>query len=226
MLSGKVLVIMQQFYKKVDRRSRKAMTAFLAEHFRYSTMNSWNGSTSYACNLKVHRLGLDSEVVDKLFELVQTEEFHDHLRELTRQFGEEHDYTWQARFNGSNGGYLVLYQGETKQSQHKSFCRKCGQRNFTSVNDTGTICGRCRSDSRVDYAKPLMEVVTFYGRSTDMYEEFDDWDMDALRGRVELVSEFDKLADSIVAEAVYLAENYSVVEEEYAVRQTRKVMVA
>ena len=30
------------FSKRVDKRSRGAMTAYLANHFRYSTMNGWN----------------------------------------------------------------------------------------------------------------------------------------------------------------------------------------
>lgn len=35
-----------KFAKKVDTRSRQAMAEFLTNHFRYYTMNSWNGSTS------------------------------------------------------------------------------------------------------------------------------------------------------------------------------------
>jgi hypothetical protein len=50
---------MTEFYRPVDLRSRAAMTAYLKNHFRYHTMNSWNRSTSYACNLKVNRLGLE-----------------------------------------------------------------------------------------------------------------------------------------------------------------------
>ena len=47
------------FSVKVDMRSRKAMTEFLENHFRYSTMNSWNGSTSYANNVKYYNLDLN-----------------------------------------------------------------------------------------------------------------------------------------------------------------------
>ena len=48
---------MKKFYTPVDLRSRADMTAYLENHFRYPTMNSWNQATSYACNLKVDRLG-------------------------------------------------------------------------------------------------------------------------------------------------------------------------
>ena len=41
------------------------MTDFLRNYFRYHTMNSWNRSTSYACNLKITHLGLDSITLNK-----------------------------------------------------------------------------------------------------------------------------------------------------------------
>ena len=65
---------MRKFYQSVDLRSRKAMTDFLVHHFRYPTMNSWNGSYSYACNLKIYKLGLDQEIADKLYEMLDIPE--------------------------------------------------------------------------------------------------------------------------------------------------------
>jgi predicted RNA-binding Zn-ribbon protein involved in translation (DUF1610 family) len=35
-------------------------------------------------------------------------------------------------------------------AEHKSVCTSCGQRNFTSVKETGTKCGRCGEASRID----------------------------------------------------------------------------
>ena len=46
------------------------MTQYLTTHIRYPTLNSWNRSTSYACNLKITHLGLSPEVVDKLFDMI------------------------------------------------------------------------------------------------------------------------------------------------------------
>ena len=60
---------MKRFSVPVDLRSRKEMTDFLQTHFRYDTMNSWNYATSYACNLKIPRLGLSYEIESKLYEL-------------------------------------------------------------------------------------------------------------------------------------------------------------
>jgi len=52
---------MRKFYHDVDKRSRKKMTKFLINHFRYHTANSWNGTRSYAHNMKIHKLNLDTE---------------------------------------------------------------------------------------------------------------------------------------------------------------------
>lgn len=217
---------MIEFYKTVDMRSRKAMISFLRKHFRYDTGNSWNRSTSYACNLKIYRLGLDNETVDKLFEMLETQEFFDSINELLSDFNAEHHFAWQAAMNGRSGGYLVLYKGKSEPSQYKSFCTRCGQRNYKSVKETGNICGRCKSLSRVDYINPPIQISVYPYRGTDQNEDFCDWDMQQLRERVRLVQEFDALADRIVNRAVQLTKEYKVVDEEFLVPQTRKVLEA
>ena len=216
---------MRKFYQQVDMRSRTAMTEFLINHFRYPTMNSWNLSQSYACNLKIHKLGLNSEITDKLFDMIGTQEFFYGINDLINEFGREHNYRWQAGFNGRSGGYLVLYQGETKYSDYKSYCPACGQKNFKSIVESGNICGRCKSPTRVDYIKPPMQINTFPGRGTDDDEDFADWDMYELKERVKLVQEFDSLADSIVQHAIDYARNYVVEEEEILIPKTQKVLV-
>ena len=210
----------------VDLRSRTAMTEYLQNHFRYPTMNSWNRSESYACNLKITHLGLTSEIVDKLFDMIETQEFFSAQRKLMNDFGEDHQYRWQVGMNGRNGGYLVLYQGDLKPSGYKSFCTHCGQRNYKTTAESGTVCGRCGQPKRVDYSKSPMEVVCYPGRGTDDGEDYEDWSIEELRSRVKLVQELDKLADSMVEQAVMLANTCTVEEEEYFIPQTRKVLVS
>lgn len=217
---------MKRFYHAVNLRSRAEMTLFLQNHFRYDTMNSWNQSTSYACNLKIHRLGLSAEIVDRLYEMMETQEFFDAMRELRDNFNAAHNYRWQAEMNGRSGGYLVLYQGELRPSGYQSFCTSCGQRNYKSIKESGNICGRCRRSARIDYARTPMQVVTFPGRGTDDGEDYEDWSMDQLRERVKLVQELDSLADAMVQRGIDLANHYTVAEEEYFVPQTRKVLIA
>ncbi len=212
------------FRQPVDKRSRKAMESYLVNHYRYNTMNTWNNSTSYAHNLKVHSLGLDIDIVNKLYNMIQTDEFYYNISDMIHEFGEEYDFRWQAGWSGRSGGYLVMYQGERKPSGYKSFCSKCGQLNFTSVSETGNVCGRCRQPARKDFTNVHMSINTFPGRSIDQNENFEDWDMYSLRDRTELVQSFDALADVIVAEAVYMAENYNVCEKTVYVPQKRMVM--
>ena len=214
---------MRTFYKQIDKRSRQTMTEYLKDHFRYDTMNSWNQARSYAHNMKIHRLGLDSETQDKLYDLIQCDGFFHTINNLKVAFSSKHNWLWQARFNGKSGGYLVLYQGEKVPSGYKSYCLHCGQLNWTSISENSGKCGACGNE-RKDFATPHM-VSKFTGRGIDEYEDFDSWDMCDLRARVELVQSFDQLADDIVAEAIYLANNHEVIEEEYTESHTRLVMV-
>lgn len=209
------------FSRRVDKRSRKEMTDYLDGHFRYHTMNSWNQSTSYACNMKVDRMGLDHGTVMKLLDMIQVPEFYDELGDLIQAFNRKHNYLWQAGWNGRSGGYLVLYQGGLQPSGHRSYCTSCGQRNYKSVSKTGKRCGVCGKETRVDFITPPMEVLTYFGRGTDEDKDFSEWSLSELRQRTELVQEFDKLADAIASRAVELARSCEVTEEIEYVPVTR-----
>ena len=227
LLGGDSMVLMKKetsarrlFSKRVDKRSRAEMTAYLSGHFRDNTMNSWNRSTSYACNMKLYKLGLDRGTEDKLWDIIQVPEFYERIED----FNWQHNYLWQAGWNGRSGGYLVLYQGGTKPSGYRSYCTKCGQKNYTSVAETGNWCGVCNEEARVDYIKPPMQIFSFPGRDVDMDEDFEDWSLYELQQRTELVQEFDRLADDIVAEALYIAQNHSVEERTVYMPTTELVL--
>lgn len=206
-------------------RSRSAMTEFLTEHFRYPTMNSWNQSTSYANNVKIFNLGLSGKEVDKLYELIEMNEFYDRIGILLNAYAVQHNYLWQAGFNGRSGGYLVLYQGYSKRSEYKSFCTTCGQRNFRTVEETGNCrCGRCGMDTRVNYSTPPLECGTYPGRGTDMCEDFEDWDIYSLRQRAALVQDFDRLCDDILSVVKNIVTNYEIDENVVYVPQRIKVL--
>lgn len=216
---------MKKFEKKVDHRSRKAMIDFLDSHFRYDTMNCWNPSTSYANNVKVHNLGLEYEQVMKLYDIMDCEGAYDRANELIWEFGRDHDWQWQVRFNGRSGGYLVLYRGGWEPSEYKSFCTVCGQKNYTAVEKTGCKCGRCGRETRKNFKIPPKHIYTMPGQNVDMNEDFEEWSAEELRDRVQLVEEFDRLCDDIVAEAVWMSDNMAVEEEEIYIPSTRKVLV-
>ena len=201
------------FSQRVDKRSRAEMTAYLSGHFRYNTMNSWNRSTSYACNMKLYKLGLDRETEDKLWDMIQVPEFYERLNERIEDFNWQHNYLWQAGWNGHSGGYLVLYQGGTKPSRYRSYCTICGQKNYTSVAETGNRCGVCNEETRIDFSKPPIQIFFYPGRDVDMGEDFEDWSLYELKQRTELVQEFDQLADDIVEEALHIASEHTVEEQ-------------
>ena len=217
---------MRRFSETVDLRSRKEMIEYLQTHFRYDTMNAWNAATSYACNLKIHKLGLSPEIESKLYDMMQVQAFFDAQRELMDAFAEAHQYRWQVGMNGRSGGYLVLYEGGIKPSGHRSYCRSCYHRNFKSVTESGNICGRCGRPDRIDFLKPPMQSYTYPGRGIDMDEDYEGWSIQDLRDRVRLVQDLDTLADQMVELGIQMARSYSVVEVEISVPQTRKVLVA
>ena len=201
------------FSRSVDKRSRRAMTDFLRNHFRYHTMNSWNRSTSYACNLKITHLGLDSLTLNKLFDLIQVPQFYAELQDLIEAFNQAHSYLWQAAWNGRSGGYLVLYQGGQEPTHYRSYCTKCGQKNYKSVAENGRRCGVCNEEARVDFKTPPMRVTVFPGCGVDQDDDFDEWFLDDLQRRTVLVQEFDRLADDIVSAAINMARTREVLEE-------------
>ena len=201
------------FYKPVDRQSRTSMTGFLTNHFRYDTTTSWKCSTSYACNMKLYKLGLPASLEDKLFDMLEVPEFYEPINQLRKEFAEAHDYLWQACFNGRSGGYLVLYQGGQRPTGHRSYCTRCGQRNFTPVAETGIRCGRCGAYARVDFKQLPMEAFAYPMRGIDDSEDFEDWSLWDLQQRTDLVQEFDRLADAIVDAGIEMAETFEVREE-------------
>lgn len=218
---------MKQFFKQVDLRSRQAMIDFLENHFRYNTMNSWNRSTSYANNVKIYNLGLPDVIANKAYEIMDTDELWFEINNEIREWNNTHQHRWQAGFNGRSGGYLVLYNGGSKKSKYKSYCTRCGQRNFKTVEETkGNSCGRCGQLSRIDYKEghEPKEIFTYPGKGVDMEEDFNDWPMYELRERVKLVQSFDRLCDRLLDILVNFCVNCEVEEEEVLVPTKRKTL--
>ena len=173
--------------KSLSRMSRKEMIAFLSNHFRYSTMNSWNRGNSYANNVKLSGITFPSqEVEDRAYELVYTEQAFDDVHEVLKEFAERHGFIWQIGFNGRQSGYLVLYHGYVKKSDYKRICLECNQKNF---REDEKVCGKCGSDNMEDYKG--METGMYGGESVDEEKDYEDWDTETLRNRVKLVRDFD-----------------------------------
>ena len=200
--------------------NKQQMINFLSGHFRYNTMNSWNASTSYAMNIKIHHVNFpDKETEGKAWEMINLPQAFWDFDKILRDFAERYRYEWQIGRNGRSSGYLVLYQGYMKKSEYKRYCQDCGQRNFRA--DT-TECGKCGSKNMEDYEG--IETGIWGGKSTDQGEGFSDWDFDTLRKRVRLVKDFDKTCDKAVKAFIKFCQTHHVKEK--TVMVPKKVMVA
>lgn len=177
---------------------------------RYYTMNSWNNSTAPAFNLKVHHV-IPAHLRSKVFEMMECENFYWPISDLVGEFGREHDYEWQAGFNGRSGGYLVLYRGGKKPS-YKSRCTACGQRNFKTVEETGKKCGKCGAEARENRDCYYVFTQPGLGIADDEVPE-------------DVMKSFEKLAHDIVELVLDWVLHSEVTEEEIMVPKTRKVLV-
>ena len=181
------------------------------KRIKYFTMNSWNRSAAPAYNLKVYNV-IGNKLQDKVFELMECDDFYDDINFLIAEFDSDFDYQWQAGFNGRSSGYLVLYRGG-KRDGHKSICTECGQRNFKTVEETGdNICGRCGEPARVNRDLPIIYSQPGLG-------------IDVKDVPVDVLKAFRRLAVDIVKSVEYTAKNCTVEDETYIVEKTRKVIV-
>lgn len=217
------------FEQKVDMRSKRAMVDFLAGHFRYHTMNSWNRQTSYAHCIKVHRLGLSREQLDWAWDILDTDywdEISYPIDDFTLEMGGE--YTICS--NGRSSGYLVLYRGEYYDPGYKSRCHACGQLNYQAVTD-GDVgkCGVCGKDERVNLSRPLRwHRVSGGGIDDDLSrDDLMDISMADLRDKVDLVCRFDRTCDEIREAFIDIVANCVVVKETVMVPKTvRRIVCA
>jgi hypothetical protein len=95
------------FYKTgIDVTNAKQMWNFLNKHYTYYTMNSWNGLSSIANNVKIYNLGLTGDYWQALAFLESDDYFE--LNEMIRFWEYDHK-GYKIGFNGRSGGYLVMY---------------------------------------------------------------------------------------------------------------------
>jgi hypothetical protein len=187
--------------------NREEIIEFLSKHFKYDTINSWNRSTSYARNIKIHRLGLTREQENRAYEIIQADGAYDKINGIIRDFGVTNDYRYQIGFNGRSGGYLVLYHGGKNDPDYKTRCKMSG------CDGTLTLL-----------KSPVFQVFTQPGKGMDMEQDFEDWEDDSLRSRYDLVKEFDTTVDECISVFKTLVDSCKVVEKEIMVPKTIRVM--
>lgn len=203
--------------------TRKQMVEFLTGHFRYSTMNSWNGSSSYAARVKLRHF-VPSELMDAAYSMLEMREVFCAIEDRISEWTHEHDGEWTAGFNGRSGGYLVLYRSEYKPTEHKSYCPSCGQRNFQTAAPGSDACGVCHKAPRVNYEKAPRTLSVFSGKDVDRGETFEDWAIEDIRARYALVRSFCTLVHDCKAIFLGYARGFTVEEKTVTVPKTIKVL--
>lgn len=101
------------YVKGIDITNDKQMFNFLKNHYQYYTMNSWNGLKSIANNVKLYRLELSGDWVTALNFLNSGS--YDDINSMIDDWQYEHP-GYVAGFNGSSGGYLVLYNSDNNKT--------------------------------------------------------------------------------------------------------------
>lgn len=204
-------------------RSKKEMIGFLAEHFRYHTMNSWNGATSYARCIKIYKLGLDPETERRCFDMLEIPEAFDDFSAILHEFAIRHDYGWQIGQNGRSGGYLVLYQGGKKDPGYKTRCNTCRIPTWYEGKRPCHVSG-CKGKLE-PLTTPLWQSFTYAGRGIDDGGDYESMSHEDLGRRVILVRDFDRTCESAVKAFVDYAKSHRVEEEEILVPKTVRVAV-
>ena len=184
----------------VTTANRKTLVDYLENHRRYYTMNPWNGSTSYANNVKLPNLELSKrfgeDIEERCWELV-TDESIDIFElalmqdDIINRFRDDTGY--EMGLNGRSCGYLVMYDTVTEYSRD---------------------------------GEPI--ILSLPGMSIDQNTDFDDkdeWDMDALRERAITVARFDQACDEIIAALVHAATCGEIQTHTEVIEKTRRTLV-
>jgi hypothetical protein len=202
-------------------RTKKAMVAFLCDHFRYHTMNSWNRATSYAACIKLHQI-IPNEINPEAYNFLQTEEAFRDGNEIIREFERRWNYEWQIGSNGRSNGYLVLLKGGIREPKNsfKRYCSNCGQGNY---KEGANVCGRCHQEGLIDY--PFVQTFTSGASVDEDLEDFESWDVDSLRDRVDVVWDFDKTVEKVKEAFIDFVRGHKVIEKEIMVPKTVHVAV-
>ncbi len=185
------------------------------KRIRYYSMNSWNNSTAPAYNLKIYNV-IDNHLQDKVYELLECNDFYTTINNLISDFNMEHDYQWQAAFNGRSGGYLVLYQGETTRETYteKDFTQDNGYNGRVYISDhIGWMDINEAEEAGILNRSIITNVSVYPGR------QIEDNEVPA-----NILKSFKQLAIDIIKTTEYLAENYEIVEEEIESTETIKVL--
>ncbi|MFZ2655498.1 MAG: hypothetical protein WAX69_11270 [Victivallales bacterium] len=204
--------------------TRQRMTSYLEGHFRYWTMNPWNRATSYARNIKIHRMKWKSrELESSAYGFLDVAEAYAGMRILLEEFAERHDHAWRIIFNGRSNGYLVMVSGGYNEHFIADPGMKPGSRDYSDHVGRWFTYGEALENGWI--GKKYRRFFLQPGKGCGDDGTFDDWDMDALKGRARLVRDFDMTCDKAVCAFQDFVENHDTRMVEVPATRTVKVAV-
>ena len=106
--------------------TKKAMREYLKSHFRYKR----GRENVYANNIKVHHVLPYDE---KYYQALSDESLMQQVFNLAEDFLQQKYPDYGLFTEGRSGGYLVLHARRKRFTEHKSYCKCCGQRNFRNA---------------------------------------------------------------------------------------------
>lgn len=95
-------------------RTKRDILSYLKSHFRYYTMHSINGATSYAHKVKVWDLHVDH---GKFFLALYDDRTPSVINLILNEFDHRHNFKYQVGFGGRSNGYLVMTRGGIKDGR-------------------------------------------------------------------------------------------------------------
>lgn len=93
------------FITPVDLRSKASLINFFEEHETYHLMNSWNGISRYAHNIKMHHIGITATMWDTARAMLEEDWLSDALEDMNWELKKKTGHT--CFVNGQSGGWLV-----------------------------------------------------------------------------------------------------------------------
>lgn len=228
----------------VDLRSEKSIRDYLEGHFRYDTMSSWNRSTSFAHNIKIRNLELQRDpriqtfdakhgngaAMDAAYQLIGLDDVWSEIgASAVDEFTSSMNGAYTIGSNGRSGGYLVLYLSSYKESEYKSQCQSCYQKNYQKVPDgtqglTANKCGCCGAEGdhgRRNFDKPLVSLEVRSGH--EIGTDLDEYSFSELKSLARVVMAFDATVREIRDNFIQMILDYQVQEE--VIMVPKKVMV-
>lgn len=174
-------------------------------------MNYWNLLKAPAYNLKVYNV-IPQKYRQKVYELMEAEDFYYPINELINSFDYDHKYLYQAGFNGRSGGYLVLYKSSVEYKRIFTFkdCNEYQTRDYADGYGWKTIA---EAKKQGLYNKEIANIKTSCAGIEDSEVDQD------------ILTDFEKLAIDIVNCTIFQAKNFKIETESYTVKKTRKILI-